>query len=200
MKRIDSSLVYSTGSLGELLLTAIPKQLMKDPIFWFRNQNKSVMFFLELNHEKLTIWYQIVQCHFVHTAESLVPYLKLCSLLTRTSILSTSYQLQLNGRKLSIVLFSPSSISFNDNTIVRNFYPRKFHSSKLFKDLPPTSREFTLLLCNGRSSGRTRGVRFPLIRPDACLRLKFLHRQDRISLFNRLFFFNETRIAFCHLN
>ena len=99
MKRIDSSLVYSTGSLGELLLTAIPKQLMKDPIFWFRNQNKSVMFFLELNHEKLTIWYQIVQCHFVHTAESLVPYLKLCSLLTRTSILSTSYQLQLNGRK-----------------------------------------------------------------------------------------------------
>ena len=59
MKRIDSSLVYSTGSLGELLLTAIPKQLMKDPIFWFWNQNKSVMFFLELNHEKLTIWYQI---------------------------------------------------------------------------------------------------------------------------------------------
>ena len=77
MKRIaDSSLVYSTGCLGELLLTAIPKQLMKDPIFWFRNQtkstSKSVTFFLELNHEKLTIWYQIVQCHFVHTAESLI--------------------------------------------------------------------------------------------------------------------------------
>ena len=26
----------------------------------------------------------------------------------------------------------------------------------------------------------------PAIRPDACLRLKFLHRQVRISLFNRL--------------
>ena len=29
---------------------------------------------------------------------------------------------------------SPRSISFNDNAIVRNFYPKKFHSSKLFKD------------------------------------------------------------------
>ena len=29
----------------------------------------------------------------------------------------------------------------------------------------------------------------PPIRPDACLRLKFLHRQDRISLFNWLIFF-----------
>ena len=163
MKRIDSSLVYSTGSLGELLLTAIPKQPTKDLIFWFRNQTKSVTFFLELNHENRSIWYQIDQCHFVHTIESLVPYLKLCSLLTWTSIFSTSYRLQLIMEgKLSIVLFSPSSISFNDNTIVRNFYPRKFHSSKLFKDLPPTSREFTLLLSSGRSSGRAQGVRFPL--------------------------------------
>ena len=38
----------------------------------------------------------------------------------------------------------------------------------------------------------------PPIRPDACLRLKFLHRKDRISLFNWLIVFNETRIAFCH--
>ena len=29
----------------------------------------------------------------------------------------------------------------------------------------------------------------PPIRPDACLRLKFLHRQERISLFNWLIFF-----------
>ena len=36
------------------------------------------------------------------------------------------------------------------------------------------------------------------IRTDACLRLKFLHRQDRISLFNSLSYLNETRIAFCH--
>ena len=64
--------------------------------------------------------------------------------------------------KLSIVLFSPSSISFNDNTIVRNSYPRKFHSSKLFKDLPLALKEFTLLLCSGRSSGRAQGVQFPL--------------------------------------
>ena len=64
--------VYSTGSLGELLLTSIP----------IRNQTKSVTFFLELNHEKLSIWYQMDQCHFVHTIENLVPYLELCSLLT----------------------------------------------------------------------------------------------------------------------
>ena len=37
MKRRDSSLVYGTSSLGEPLLTAIPKKLMKDPIFWLRN-------------------------------------------------------------------------------------------------------------------------------------------------------------------
>ena len=35
--------------------------------------------------------------------------------------------------KLSIGLFRPSSIAFNDNAIVRNFYPKNFHSSKLFK-------------------------------------------------------------------
>ena len=64
--------------------------------------------------------------------------------------------------KLSIVVFSPSLISFNDNTIVKNFYPRQFHSSKLSKDLPPTSREFTLLLQSGRSSGRAGVVQFPL--------------------------------------
>ena len=43
--------------------------------------------------------------------------------------------------ELSIGLFSPISISFNDNAIVRNFYPKKFHSSKLFKDWTPTGRE-----------------------------------------------------------
>ena len=36
--------------------------------------------------------------------------------------------------KLFIGAFSPRSISFNDNAIRR----RKFHFSKLFKDLPPT--------------------------------------------------------------
>ena len=35
--------------------------------------------------------------------------------------------------KLSMGVFSPSSISFTDNAI----YRKKLHSSKLFKDLPP---------------------------------------------------------------
>ena len=34
------------------------------------------------------------------------------------------------------------------------------------------------------------------IRPDACLRLKFLHRQNRISFFNWLIFWCWTRVAF----
>ena len=34
---------------------------------------RHVTFFLELNHYTLTIWYQIHQCCFAYTAESLVP-------------------------------------------------------------------------------------------------------------------------------
>ena len=41
---------------------------------------------------------------------------------------------RLMEEKLSTGVFSPSSISFNDNAMHR----KKFHSSKLFKDLPPT--------------------------------------------------------------
>ena len=41
MKRSDSSLVYVTSSLGELMLTAIPKQLTNDPIFWLQNRSCS---------------------------------------------------------------------------------------------------------------------------------------------------------------
>ena len=41
---------------------------------------------------------------------------------------------------------------------------------------------------SGGSRGRVQGVRTSHIRPDACLRLKFLHWQDRISLFNWLIF------------
>ena len=106
MQRTDSSLVYDTDSLSELLLTATPNQLTKGQIFGSETglaiiAKQSVTLFLELNHDTLTIWYQIDQCHFVYTAESLVPYLKLCGLLTQTctSIFSTSYRLQLNGRK-----------------------------------------------------------------------------------------------------
>ena len=39
-------------------------------------------------------------------------------------------------------------------------------------------------------------VRTPPIRPDACLRLKFLHRQDRISLFNWLIFLMKCALHF----
>ena len=35
--------------------------------------------------------------------------------------------------KLSIGLVSPTSVSFNDKAIVRNFYLKKFYSSKLSK-------------------------------------------------------------------
>ena len=34
-------LVYGTSSLSELLVTAIPKQLTKDPTFWFPNRSCS---------------------------------------------------------------------------------------------------------------------------------------------------------------
>ena len=34
-------LVYGTSTLGELLLTAIPKQLTKDLTFWFRDRSCS---------------------------------------------------------------------------------------------------------------------------------------------------------------
>ena len=49
-----------------------------------------------------------------------------------------------------------------------------------------------------RIQGEGPGGLVPPIRPDACLRLKFLHRQDCISLFNWLIFLNETSVAFCH--
>ena len=73
-----------------------------------------VTFFLEINHDTLKIWNQIDQCHFAYTAESLVPYLKLCGLLTKTSMFSTSYSWQINGRKAShiglfvLVRYEPS--------------------------------------------------------------------------------------------
>ena len=37
-------------------------------------------------------------------------------------------------------------------------------------------------------------------RPETCLRLKFLHRQARISLFNWLNFLNETAYRILPLN
>ena len=53
------------------------------------------------------------------------------------------------------------------------------------------SRETTVADPGGGSGGPD-----PAIRPDACFGLEFLHRQDRISFF--FFFFNETRVSFCH--
>ena len=78
----DSCLVYGTSSLGELLLTAIPTQPTDEgsnilvPKLVLQSQlSRSVTFFLELNLDTRTIWYQIDQCHFAYAVESLVPYL-----------------------------------------------------------------------------------------------------------------------------
>ena len=45
--------------------------------------------------------------------------------------------------------------------------------------------------------GRVQGVRTPDIRPDACLRLKFSHQQDRTLLLTRWFFSWNARCT-CH--
>ena len=61
--------------------------------------------------------------------------------------------------------------------------------------------------CSGGSSGRVRGIRnsgipplppppSPLIRPDPFLRLKFLHRQNRVLLFNWLIFLMKRALHF----
>ena len=48
----------------------------------------------------------------------------------------------------------------------------------------------------GGSRGRFPGVWTPSFRPDACLRLKFLHRQDLISPFNWLIFLVKCLLHF----
>ena len=49
---------------------------------------------------------------------------------------------------------------------------------------------------SGGSRVRVHWVRTPPLRPDACLSLTFLHRQDRISLFNWLFFLMKRALYF----
>ena len=49
-----------------------------------------------------------------------------------------------------------------------------------------------IILVTGGSRGRIRGGPDPPIRPDAYLRLEFLHRLADF------FFFNETHVAFYH--
>ena len=93
------------------------------------------------------------QCNLRSVALSLlhgrlqVPYWKLCGLLTQTSIFSTSYRLWLDRRKAFYRYCSPRSLFFNDTWIVRNLYPKKFHSwcksKKLSRDLLPTWWEFS---------------------------------------------------------
>ena len=76
-------------------------------------------------------------CSFHHHCYLCLPILHenhVCGLLTQSSgIFSTSYRLQLNERKVSIGLFSPSSKSFNENAIVRNFYPKKISLFEAFQ-------------------------------------------------------------------
>ena len=57
--------------------------------------------------------------------------------------------------------------------------------------------KFLVSLTQWWIQGEGPGGPYPLPLSDAFLRLKFLHRQDRISLFNWLIF-NETRVAFCY--
>ena len=49
--------------------------------------------------------------------------------------------------------------------------------------------------CSSRHSGRV-GSPDPPIRPEACLRMQFLHRQDRVSLFNWLIFLIKRGLHF----
>ena len=57
-------------------------------------------------------------------------------------------------------------------------------------------REFLLKKTVTDPGGGSGGVRILPSRPDACLRLKFLHRQDRISLFNWLIFSMKRALRF----
>ena len=82
MKRRNSSLVYGTSSLGEPLLTAIPKQLIqyfgcKTGLAVIAKQSDM---FLELNHDTLTIWYHIGQ----HQGKPGSELKTACCLLTQT--------------------------------------------------------------------------------------------------------------------
>ena len=52
--------------------------------------------------------------------------------------------------KLSMEL--SSSLSFNDNVNVRNFCPKKFHSLKLFKDLPPIEGNLHMTIFDYRTT------------------------------------------------
>ena len=87
------------------------------------------------------------QWHCLLHGKLQVPYWKLFGLLTQTSIFSASLRMWLNRRKAFFRHCSPRSISFKDTTIVRNFYPKKFHlwyskSKKHSNDLPPAWWEF----------------------------------------------------------
>ena len=105
-----------------------------------------------------SIWYQVDQCHWLHR-EKLGSVRKTMRSFdsNKRQLFSTSCLLQLNDeRKAFHRTFSPSSISFNENAIVRNFYPKKFQTRKLFKDSSPTWREFAyfciLLIIEPRST------------------------------------------------
>ena len=90
------------------------------------------------------------QWHCLLHGKLQVPYWKLFSLSTQTNIFSASLRMWLSRRKAFFRHCSPRSISFKDTSIVRNFYPKKFHpwckSKKLSKDLPPTWWEFNLYM------------------------------------------------------
>ena len=73
------------------------------------------------------------------------------------------------------------------------------HSTKSYTHVhgdasPGGPTPYPFIQCGSR--GRVRGVHTSPIKPYACLRLKFLHRRDCISLFNWLIFLMKLALHF----
>ena len=76
----------------------------------------------------LTIWYQIDQCHFAYTCGKPGSVLKTMQSFDSNKHSQPATNCRLIEGKVSISIFSPSSLSFNDNAIVSNFYTKKFYA------------------------------------------------------------------------
>ena len=144
-----SSLKLKTGSSCPLIIGQINYQsascLKNQSLagFWMPHEKNRLKFSLQL----YLSWWPLLtaipkphQCHFAYTAEGLVLYLNYEVFWLKQAYSQPATRL-MEG-KVSIGPFSPCSISFNDNAIIGNFYPMKFHSSKLFKFWLHTWREF----------------------------------------------------------
>lgn len=89
---------------------------------------------LELNHGTLTIiWYQIGWCHFAYTTESLVRTENQAFFCLKQPHSQPATNCSFTKGTFSTGDYIPCSISFNETTIVRNFYPNKFQSCKVME-------------------------------------------------------------------